>query len=115
MRKRLSHDANDRLTSITLPDPDGVGSQTSPVTEFTYDTTTGLMTEIEDALDNTITFEYDFAGRLKKKTFDDLTTNLNLTGHRAGAGGPELGMALRQTPPTCLHRRMPWARSPTPE
>jgi RHS repeat-associated protein len=65
----LGRDGSGRLTGVTLPDPDGVGSLTSPVWAYAY--TSGRLTGVTDPLSRATTFTYDFAGRLQRATRPD--------------------------------------------
>jgi len=60
-----TYDALGRQTSVTLPDPDGVGSQASPVMETTYNKL-GQVTAALDARGFVTTYEYDALNRLVK-------------------------------------------------
>ena len=53
-----SYDNLGRVTSVTLPDPDGAGSKTSPVYSYAYDAV-GNLTTFTDALGNSTTIGYD--------------------------------------------------------
>ncbi len=66
----LAYNSSGQLTSITQPNP-GSGS---PVTQFGYDPTTGLLDSITDADQNQTTFSYDFAHTLHTITQPDQTT-----------------------------------------
>jgi RHS repeat-associated protein len=72
----LGRDLVGRLTSITLPDPDDTGPLDAPVTTFTYDSTTSLMTSATNANDETTTFTYGIDRSLASVTFDDSTTRI---------------------------------------
>ena len=64
------YDPLDRLTKTTLPDPDGAGSQTSPV--YTYEYGSNLLIDKEiDALGNATEYEYDARNWLTKIVFPD--------------------------------------------
>jgi RHS repeat-associated protein len=54
----FSYDALDRLTTKTLPDPDGGGSLTSPVWTYKYDAI-GRLTEELDPLNNDTDYAYN--------------------------------------------------------
>jgi RHS repeat-associated protein len=70
---------NGYLTSVTLPDPDGAGPLTSPVTHYTYDPAAGnrLATEIDPNQHTVITNVYDASsGRVTQQTdANSKTTN----------------------------------------
>ncbi|GAB5443819.1 MAG: hypothetical protein Fues2KO_41680 [Fuerstiella sp.] len=66
----FTYDNLDRILTITLPDPDGTGSLTAPVTTFTYDAFGNLITET-DALSNVTTYEFDDRNNLVKVTQPD--------------------------------------------
>ncbi len=63
-------DARNRLTVVTQPDPDGGGSQTSPVTTYTYDAA-GNRTVVTDPLSGSTTFAYDAGNRRTSITQPD--------------------------------------------
>nr|MBA3311784.1 cadherin-like domain-containing protein [Planctomycetaceae bacterium] len=65
----LGRDGSGRLTSVTLPDPDGAGALTSPVWSYGY--TSGRLTSLTDPLSRATTFVYDFAGRLQRAVRPD--------------------------------------------
>jgi RHS repeat-associated protein len=71
----LGYDGSGRLTSVTLPDPDGGGELTSPVWEFGYNSTTSLLTSQTDPNDDTTEFAYDTARTLTTVTHADDTTD----------------------------------------
>ena len=50
--------ANGNVRSITEPDPDGSGSQTAPVTQYTY-TAQGLVDRVTDPLGRITNYEYN--------------------------------------------------------
>jgi YD repeat-containing protein len=56
-------DAFNRVTSVTLPDPDGGGGVTASVTSYTLDRL-DRVTRITDALSGQTNFTYDAAGNL---------------------------------------------------
>ena len=62
----LTHDANSRLTTATLPDPDGGGAETSPVVTLGYSATTGLLDAFTDPNLNTTQYVTDFSRRIKE-------------------------------------------------
>lgn len=72
-----TYNSDGQVTSVTLPDPDGSGSLTSPVTSYTY-STAGLLTEIENPDASTVTFAYDSVERLSSQT-DELNRTTSLT------------------------------------
>ncbi len=76
------YDALNRLTQVTLPDPDGVGiGQPASVWQYSnYDLVGNLKTQI-DPLGRVTTFDYDKLYRRSKVTQPDPTTN-------GGAAGP---------------------------
>lgn len=58
-----------RKTQTTLPDPDGAGSKSSPVTKFTYDDN-GNLTKVENKLDalwQTTNMTYNYSDKLATK------------------------------------------------
>ena len=57
------YNSRDWITVVTLPDPDGSGSATSPTYSRTYDAAGRLLTET-DPLNQTTTFAYDDVGRV---------------------------------------------------
>jgi RHS repeat-associated protein len=57
-----TYDGEGNLTQIKEADPDGGGSQTSPITTFTY-TADGFVETITDARNNVTTFSYDSRDR----------------------------------------------------
>jgi len=59
-----------QVTTTTLPDPDGAGSQTSPVYTYSY-YADGRLKTTTDPLSNTSTNTYDVMGRLVKVTQPD--------------------------------------------
>lgn len=65
-----AYDNLDRLTSVTLPDPDGVGALSSPVTSYTYDAAS-RKTTMTDALGKVTTYAYDTRDRLTSVTAPD--------------------------------------------
>ena len=58
------------LESVTLPDPDGAGSLTSPVWSYEYDVLGNLLTET-DPLGNDTDYAYDDLYRVTQITFPD--------------------------------------------
>lgn len=72
-----------KLTSVTHPDPDGAGSLASPVTEYSYDATTSLLTTREDALDYDTTFTYDSTSRRLTSIGHPNTTTWSLTAQQS--------------------------------
>jgi RHS repeat-associated protein len=54
----MDYDFRSQLVTLTLPDPDGVGSQTSPVKEYVYDNL-GRQIEVTDVLGGVTTYSYD--------------------------------------------------------
>ncbi|MEM9669965.1 MAG: putative Ig domain-containing protein, partial [Pseudomonadota bacterium] len=58
---RLDYDANNQLTRITSPDPDGSGSDTALVTQFTYDQA-GNLRSVVAADGGVTTYSYDARG-----------------------------------------------------
>ncbi len=56
-------DVLDRVVSLTEPDPDGAGSQTAAVTNYTYDIYSRV-TQIQDPNSGTIDKTYDLIGQL---------------------------------------------------
>lgn len=64
----LTHDLNGQLTRITDHDPDGIGGLAAAQTDFDYWSASGLLKEIENALDNKTTFDYDAFERLTTVT-----------------------------------------------
>jgi len=56
------YDSRFRLIKVTLPDPDGAGSQTSPIVSYTYNDAGQLETQT-DALGRVTTYAYDDLGR----------------------------------------------------
>ncbi|MEM6472621.1 MAG: RHS repeat-associated core domain-containing protein, partial [Planctomycetota bacterium] len=65
-----TYDSRSRLATTTLPDPDGVGSQTASVTTLAYDAA-GRLSTITDALGYVTTYGYDAAGRQTSVTLPD--------------------------------------------
>lgn len=62
-----SYETHGNLTQVTEPDPDGAGSQTSPVWNFTY-TAKGSVSTATDPLNHTTTYAYDTRNRLTATT-----------------------------------------------
>ena len=70
----LSHTSG-KLMSVSQEDPDGGGSLTAPVWEYTYDGSTSLLTNQEDPLDHDTGFAYNATSkRLSTVTHHDTTT-----------------------------------------
>ncbi|MCO6456362.1 MAG: cadherin-like domain-containing protein, partial [Pirellulaceae bacterium] len=67
----LAYDGSGRLASITQPDPDGGGALASPVTEFSYDATSHLLTTITNHLDDDTDFTYGSHHRLTAIAYPD--------------------------------------------
>ena len=65
-----TYDALGNVLTKTLPDPDGAGSLTAPVTTYTYNSNNQLLTTT-DALGYVTTNAYDNLGRLKSVTQPD--------------------------------------------
>ncbi len=66
-----------KVTSITLPDPDGAGGEDAPVWSYEYDAGgRGLMTEVTNPNDASITYEYDFAGQFHEETYPNSATRV---------------------------------------
>jgi RHS repeat-associated protein len=61
----LAYDGSGRLTSVTQPDPDGAGPQTSPVTTYGYNTA-GLLSTITNPRGEITQIEYDHARKVSK-------------------------------------------------
>ncbi|MCO6455617.1 MAG: RHS repeat protein, partial [Pirellulaceae bacterium] len=93
----LAYDGSGRLTSITLPDPDGGGALSSPVTEFSYDATSHLLTTITNPLDDETDFTYGSHRRLTSIGYPDSTswalTALQTVGLPSGTSGNSLTAA----------------------
>jgi RHS repeat-associated protein len=64
------YDSLYRLVQIVEADPDGAGPLTSPVTTYTFDAASQLVSTT-DPLGRTTTYEYDDLGRLTKRTDPD--------------------------------------------
>ena len=67
----LVYDGSGRLTSVTQPDPDGAGSQNSPVTSFAYDPTSHRFSSVTNPLSQVESFSYGTHGRLSTVTHPD--------------------------------------------
>ena len=66
-----------RLTSVTLPDPDGVGPLAPPVWTYTYDASGRLWQEIDPNNHTTVTNVYDpTSGRVSQQTDGNQQTTL---------------------------------------
>ena len=64
-----------KLTSVTLPDPDGGGALSAPVYTYGYDATTSLLNSFTDPRSNGTTFAYNSTSkRLSQITRPDSTT-----------------------------------------
>jgi YD repeat-containing protein len=96
----LAYDGSSRLTSVTQPDPDGAGSQTSPVTSFSYNATSHLLTQVTDPVSRATQFSYGSHGRLATITNADSTTrqltSLQTIGLPTGTTGNSLTSANPQ-------------------
>ncbi len=75
-----------RPTAQTLPDPDGSGSLTSPVTHYGYTGT--LPTSLQDANGNTTTYGYDAALRLDE--IDEPTVSVLQSGATSTSSLPSI-------------------------
>ena len=62
---RYEYDSLGRQTTVTLPDPDGIGEQTAPTSETIYNSWDQVVQTV-DELGNTTSYEYDRHGRLVK-------------------------------------------------
>ena len=62
-----AYDADNELTTMIAPDPDGAGPLTSPVTVYAYDAV-GNNTTVTDPLENITTYAYDSLNRLTTVT-----------------------------------------------
>jgi RHS repeat-associated protein len=62
----LTHDGTGQLLSVTQPDPDGAGPQTSPVTTYTYHAGTGLLASIVDPRSEVTLIDYDHARNVSR-------------------------------------------------
>jgi RHS repeat-associated protein len=71
----LGYDGSGRLTSVTLPDPDGGGPLASPVWQFGYNATTHLLTSQTDPANKTTSYAYDFARTLHTITHPNSETD----------------------------------------
>ena len=98
----LGHDAEERLTSVTRPDPGGRGS---PVLQFTYDADTHLMTAFTDATGGTTTLEYDAARTLRKRIEPGGATHQTAAAMITGFVDTSMGLAFPSPRP------MRWATS----
>jgi RHS repeat-associated protein len=68
------YDTGDHLTTVTAPDPDGSGTGhplTSPVTQYGYDSTTGLMNSVIDPNDNETDITYDIGRKVNTMSHPD--------------------------------------------
>jgi RHS repeat-associated protein len=90
------YDGRNRPTKITLPDPDGTGSATAPVTEIEYDAA-GRQTKVTDPLDRETTYTYDKEGRVKTVTAPDPDGTGPLTAPVASTNYNALGMVTSTT------------------
>ncbi|HEY1098916.1 MAG TPA: hypothetical protein VGF99_08300, partial [Myxococcota bacterium] len=75
-RTAFGYDALGRNTTVTLPDPDGAGSQASPVWSYEYDRVGNLLSETDPLLHVT-TYAYDDLDRLVLVTQPDPDGALN--------------------------------------
>jgi len=64
------YDSFNKLTQVTLPDPDGEGEQSSPVTSNDYNEA-GHVTSKTDPLGQVTTYDYDESGNLTEMTLPD--------------------------------------------
>ena len=67
---RYEYDSLGRQTTVTLPDPDGIGEQTAPTSETVYNALNQVVETI-DALGNVTKYEYDWQGQLTRVTSPD--------------------------------------------
>ncbi len=65
-----TYDNRDRITQVTLPDPDGSGSLTSPVISATYDNASRMVSQT-DPLSRVTSATYDHEGRMLSITGPD--------------------------------------------
>jgi RHS repeat-associated protein len=67
---QFSYDPMNRVTQVTLPDPDGGGGLTSPLTRYGYDLD-GNLVSVTDARNNVTLYQYDALNRLVQVTLPD--------------------------------------------
>ena len=93
----LVYDGSGRLTSVTQPDPDGAGSQTSPVTSFAYDPTSHRLSSVTNPLSQVESFSFGTHGRLSTITHPDASYRtlvaLQTVGLPTGTSGNTISVA----------------------
>lgn len=88
----------DQLTKVTLPDPDGAGSQTAP--EYTYTYTADFLLDTEtDPLGNVTDHDYNSRGWLTKTKLPDPDGVGTLTSPEFTFTYDKLGQVLTETRP----------------
>jgi RHS repeat-associated protein len=92
------YDPLDRLTKETLPDPDGGGSQTSPIYSYEYGSNLLLSKEV-DPLNNATEYEYNSRGWLTKMKLADPDGAGTLTRPEFTYAYDKLGNVITETRP----------------
>lgn len=78
------YDTTGHMTTLTEPDPDGVGPLTSPVTTYTYDVVTGMLVAVLNPENEYTTYTYRADRTLASVTFADGTTEAYNAAWRKG-------------------------------